>query len=178
MKERIYTGCERIVEAKKFNNIKEIITNTKNEFGKKTAFKFKTNTPGEIKTMSYDEYIDEVNALGTALISIGLKDKRIGVISENRYEWEEAYLSIVCGTGIVVPLDKSLPENELLSLIERSEMEAIIFSKKYDEIMRKVIDKKIGKIKFFISMDNEEKTEEFYSQKELIKLGKKLIKNV
>ena len=177
MKERIYTGCERIVEAKKFNNIKEIITNTKNEFGKKTAFKFKTNTPGEIKTMSYDEYIDEVNALGTALISIGLKDKRIGVISENRYEWEEAYLSIVCGTGIVVPLDKSLPENELLSLIERSEMEAIIFSKKYDEIMRKVIDKKIGKIKFFISMDNEEKTEEFYSQKELIKLGKDLIKN-
>ena len=127
--------------------------------------------------MSYDEYIDEVNALGTALISIGLKDKRIGVISENRYEWEEAYLSIVCGTGIVVPLDKSLPENELLSLIERSEMEAIIFSKKYDEIMRKVIDKKIGKIKFFISMDNEEKTEEFYSQKELIKLGKDLIKN-
>lgn len=62
-----------------------------------------------------------VDALGTALIDMGLKGKRIAVIGENRFEWEIAYLSVVCGTGIVVPLDKSLPENELKSLIDRSE---------------------------------------------------------
>ena len=60
---------------------------------------------------SYDEYIDEVNALGTALINLGLKDKRIAVISENRYEWGVAYFAAVTGTGIVVPLDKALPDN-------------------------------------------------------------------
>lgn len=176
MGERIYTGCERIFEAKKFNNLKEIINNTKSEFGNEIAFKFKQEN-GEITTMSYNEYIDEVNALGTALISIGLKDKRIGVISENRYEWEEDYLSIACGTGVVVPLDKSLPENEILSLIERSEMEAIFYSSKYDEVMKKAKEEHIGKIKFFISMDLDEKTDDIYSQKELVKLGKDLIKN-
>lgn len=176
MGERIYTGCERIFEAKKFNNLKEIINNTKSEFGNEIAFKFKQEN-GEITTMSYNEYIDEVNALGTALISIGLKDKRIGVISENRYEWEEDYLSIACGAGVVVPLDKSLPENEILSLIERSEMEAIFYSSKYDEVMKKAKEEHIGKIKFFISMDLDEKTDDIYSQKELVKLGKDLIKN-
>ncbi len=176
MGERIYSGCEKVFQAKKFNNLKEIINNTKKEFGNEVAFKFKQEN-GEITTMSYNEYIDEVNALGTALISIGLKDKRIGVISENRYEWEEDYLSIVCGTGIVVPLDKSLPENEILSLIERSEMEAIFYSSKYDEVMKKAKEENIGKIKFFISMDLEEKKDDIYSQKELIKLGKDLIKN-
>ena len=50
-----------------------------------------------------------IDALGTALINMGLKNKRIAVIGENRLEWEIAYLAIVCGTGIVVPLDKSLP---------------------------------------------------------------------
>ena len=115
MSERIYTGCERIIKAKKFENIKELITNTKEEYGTEPAFKFKDEN--SMRIMTYDEYIDEVNALGTALISIGLKDKRIGVISENRYEWEEAYLSIVCGTGIVVPLDKALPENEIFNLL-------------------------------------------------------------
>ena len=175
MGERIYKGCERIFEAKKFNNIKEMINNTKKEFGTSVAFKFKT--PDVMKTTTYDEYLDDVNALGTALVSIGLKDKRIGVISENRYEWEEAYLSIVCGTGVVVPLDKALPENEIFSLIERSEIEAIFYSSKYDEIMKKAMLKSIGKVKFFISMDNEEKQGEIYSQKELIKLGKDLIKN-
>ncbi len=177
MGERIYSGCEKVFEAKKFNNLKEMINNTKVEFGSDIAFKFKADNSDEITTMSYNDYIDEINALGTALISIGLKNKRIGVISENRYEWEEDYLSIVCGTGIVVPLDKSLPENEILSLIERSEMEAIFYSSKYNEIMKKAKEENIGKIKFFISMDLEEKTDEIYSQKELIKLGKDLIKN-
>ena len=51
---------------------------------------------------------------------MGLKGKRIAIIGENRYEWEIAYLAIVCGVGIVVPLDRSLPENELEKLVERS----------------------------------------------------------
>ncbi len=177
MVERIYSGCERIFAAKKFSNLKEIINNTKEEFGEEVAFKFKKENSEELSTMSYNDYIDEVNNLGTALISIGLKDKRIGVISENRYEWEEAYLAIACGVGVVVPLDKALPENEIISLIERSEMEAIFYSSKYDEVMKKAKKEKIGKIKFFISMDLEEKTDNIYSQKELVNLGKDLIKN-
>ena len=76
---------------------------------------------------------DMINCLGTALISLGLKGKRIGVIGENRYEWELAYLSVVCGVGIVVPMDKSLPANELEEVIERSEVEAIFYSNKYEE---------------------------------------------
>lgn len=175
MGERIYKGCERIFEARKFENLKEMINNTKKQFGSEVAFKFKTKD--SMRTMSYDEYIDDVNALGTALISIGLKDKRIGIISENRYEWEEAYLSVVCGTGIAVPLDKSLPENEILGLIERSEIEAIFYSSKYDEVMRKAMEKGIGNVNFYISMEKAEKDGEVYSQKELIKLGKDLIKN-
>ena len=72
-----------------------------------------------------------INGLGTALIHMGLKGKRIAVIGENRYEWEIAYLAIATGTGVVVPLDKSLPENELRNLIERSGVEAIFYTQKY-----------------------------------------------
>ncbi len=177
MGERIYKGTGEVFSAKKFNNLKEIITNTKEEFGKNVAFKFKDDNTNEIKTMNYNDYIDEINALGTALISVGLKGKRIGVISENRYEWEEAYLSVVCGTGVVVPLDKALPENEILSLIKRSEMEAIFYSSKYDDVMEKAKKENIGNIKYFISMDKLEKDGDIYSQKELVRLGRDLIKN-
>ena len=177
MGERIYKGCDRVHNVKSFKNLKEMINNSKEEYGEKPAFKFKNAETKEMYTMSYNEYIDEVNALGTSLISIGLKDKRIGVIGENRYEWEEAYLSVTCGTGIVVPLDKALTENELLSLIERSEIEAIFYTSKYTEVMERAQKEKIGKIKFFISMDLEEKEGDVYSQKELIKIGKDLLKN-
>lgn len=177
MRERTCKGCPRVYNEKKFNNLKEIINNSKEVFGNDPAFKFKNPETKEMYTMSYKDYIEEVEALGTALISIGLKDKRIGVIGENRYEWQETYLSVTCGTGIVVPLDKALTEKELLSLIERSEIEAIFYTSKYTEIMEKAQKENIGKIKFFISMDLEEKTGDVYSQKELIKLGKDLIKN-
>ena len=112
-----------------------------------------------------------VDGLGTKLIDMGLKDKRIAVIGENRYEWEIAYLSIVCGTGTVVPLDKSLPENELESLIERSKAEAIICSQKYVEILKKT------KLKYIISMDLENDNDGIISQKRLISEGIQLVKS-
>ena len=112
---------------------------------------------------------------GTSLINIGLKGKRIAVIGENRYEWEIAYLSIVCGTGIVVPIDKSLPENELKSVIERSKVEAIFCSGKYVEILERFRCNGIGKLKHIISMDLDEHKEGIYSEKELAITGRKLI---
>ncbi len=176
-KGRVHKKSPVLFKREKFNNLKEMVQNTYEKYGECDAFKYKTETPGVFRTIKYKDYIDEINALGTALISIGLKDKRIGVISENRYEWQEAYLAIVCGTGIVVPLDRALTEVEILSLIERSEMEAIFYSSKYEDTIQKAIKEKIGKVKFFISMDRETKEGDFYSQKELVQVGKDLIKN-
>ena len=176
-KGRVHKRSEILFKRPKFNNLKEMLENTYEKYGDCDAFKFKTDKEGVFRTIKYKDYIDEINALGTALISIGLKDKRIGVISENRYEWEEAYLAVTCGTGIIVPLDRALTEVEILSLIERSEMEAIFYSSKYEDTIKKAKEEKIGKVKFFISMDREETDGDFYSQKELIKVGKDLIKN-
>ena len=78
---------------------------------------------------------------------------RIAVISENRYEWGVAYLAVVTGTGIVVPLDRALPANEIENLMIRSEVEAIFYSNKYNEIMEDVKKRGTTKVKFFISMD-------------------------
>ena len=105
-------------------DLKDMLNKTGKLYGDRPGYKIKIGE-GEYKTYTHAEIRDMINYLGTALISLGLKDKRIAVIGENRYEWELAYLSVVCGTGIVVPLDKSLPENELEELIQRSDVEAI-----------------------------------------------------
>ena len=116
----------------KYTDLKDMLKQTGEVYGDRPAYMLKTETKGEMKQITHKEFRDEINALGTALIKMGLKDKRIAVISENRYEWELAYLSIAAGTGVVVPLDKSLPENEIESLILRSQVEAIFYSKKYE----------------------------------------------
>ena len=160
-------------EILEITDLKDMLNKTRSLYANKIAYKIKKDD-GYI-TFTHEQVRRMIDALGTALIDMGLKDKKIAVIGENRYEWEIAYLSIVCGTGIVVPLDKSLPENELESLIERSEVEAIFYSKKYEEILKNMKLNGIGKLKHLISMDLEEHEDGIYSEKELIKTGTKLI---
>lgn len=155
-------------------DLKDMLNKTRNLYGEKIGYKVKLNE-GEYETYTHSEIRDMINYLGTALINLGLKDKRIAVIGENRYEWELSYLSVVCGTGIVVPLDKSLPANELEELIERSEVEAIFYSKPYEEIVEKIKYSEKNKLKHLISMDTKIHTEGIYSQKELIEQGKELV---
>ena len=161
----------------KFENLKEMLQKTGEIYGDRPAYIFKTEDPETFKKITHKEFREQVNNLGTALINMGLKNKRIAVISENRYEWGVAYLAIVTGTGIVVPLDKALPNNEIESLIIRSEVEAIIYSNKYDEIMKEIKQKGNTKVKYFISLDIKKQKNGIYSVEELIEKGKKLIEN-
>ncbi len=166
---------EPIHEMPKYKNLKEMLEKTGEIYGNNPAYLFKTEEVGKFKEITHKELREEINALGTALIHMGLKDKRIAVIAENRYEWGVAYFATVTGTGIVVPLDKALPDNEIESLILRSEVEAIFYSQKYDAIMNKIREKKNSKIKYFISMDLKKESNGIYSQSELIEKGRKQI---
>ena len=160
---------ERLYKYIEITDLKDMLKKSGEKYGEKIAYKIRQEN--EYKEITHSEVRKMVDGLGTKLIDMGLKDKRIAVIGENRYEWEIAYLSIVCGTGTVVPLDKSLPENELESLIERSKAEAIICSQKYVEILKKT------KLKYIISMDLENDNDGIISQKRLISEGIQLVKS-
>ncbi len=162
-------------EFMEFTDLKDMLKKSGEAYGDKDAYVFKTDDPEKFRKITHKEFRDDIDYLGTALINMGLKDKRIAVISENRYEWGVAYLAIAAGTGVVVPLDKSLPNNEIESLIIRSEVEAIFYSSKYDEVMNSIKNKENTDVKFFISMDLDKKENNIYSQKELIEQGKKLV---
>ena len=166
---------EPVHKMPKYKNLKEMLEKSGEIYGNRPAYIFKTEEPDKFREITHREFRQQINQLGTALIDLGLENKRIAVISENRYEWGIAYLAIVTGTGIVVPLDKALPDNEIESLILRSEVEAIFYSNKYDNVMNEIKEKKNSNIKYFISMDLEKETNEIYSQKELINKGKELI---
>lgn len=160
---------ERLYKYIEITDLKDMLKKSGEKYGEKIAYKIRQENG--YKEITHSEVRKMVDGLGTKLIDMGLKDKRIAVIGENRYEWEIAYLSIVCGTGTVVPLDKSLPENELESLIERSKAEAIICSQKYVEILKKT------KLKYIISMDLENDNDGIISQKRLISEGIQLVKS-
>ena len=160
----------------KVTDIKDMLKKTGELYGDRPAYRFRTEKPGVFKEITHKEVRNSVNCLGTALVSLlNLKGKRVAVIGENSYEWEVAYLSVVCGTGVVVPLDKALPENEIDSLIRRSEVEAIFYQDKYEPILKKLAQDGTTKLKHLISMNAETHKDGIYAFKELIEKGQKLI---
>lgn len=167
--------AEGLYEYIEISDLKDMLQKSGDLYGDNIAYKIKRN--GEYITISHKEIRKMINGLGTSLINMGLKGKRIAVIGENRYEWEIAYLAIACGTGIVVPLDKSLPENELRNLIERSGIEAIFYTKKYEDSLIKMKHECIGKLKHLINMDLDMHTDGIYSEMELVQYGKNLVED-
>lgn len=165
---------KRLYKYEKITDLKDMLKKSGGEFGKNIAYKIRIEKD-KYKTFTHKEVREMINNLGTRLIDMGLKGKRIAVIGENRYEWEIAYLAVVCGVGIVVPLDKSLPANELEKVIERSKVEAIFFSEKYEETLKNIVSRGVGKLKTLISMDLEHHKEGIYSEEELIEKGKELV---
>lgn len=161
----------------KYNNLKEMLMISGEKYGDRPAFYLCGTNLDNSKIMTQREFRENIDYLGTALIEMGLKGKKIAVISENRYEWELTYLAVVCGTGIIVPLDKALPELEIENSIIRSDVEAIFYSEKYSEIMAKIQKRGNTKIKYFISMDLEKRDFNKYSQKEIMLKGKELLKS-
>ena len=167
---------ERLHKYRHIEDLKDMLNQSADIFGDKPAFIFKTDKPNQYDFISYNEYKKQVEELGTALIDLGLKGKRIAIIGENRYEWALAYMAVVAGTGVVVPLDKSLPYKEIESLVTRSEVEAIFYTKPYKDTMEKISQENTSNLKIFINMDNENLRDGELYIGDLKEKGKELIK--
>ena len=167
-----------LYEAKEFNNLREILQNSAKEYPNNFAFIIKNKEGKETtyRNITYTKFLEDINALGTSLIGLGLKGKRIAVISKNRYEWVVGYYAAVNGTGIVVPLDKGLPEQEIESSLIRSNCEAIIFEEENWESIKNIKEAGKTNIKYFICMDNMEE-DGILKINNLIENGNKLIQN-
>lgn len=169
---------EKLYNPERVDNFKELINRSVKLYPNHIAFKYKLDPKAtNIISITYSKFKKDIDRLGTALFDLGLKDKRIIVISPNRYEWCVSYLAITTGNMVVVPLDKSLPENELIDSVIRSEADAVIFDKKYVDTFNKIHEEDKSNLKTYICMDFEEKTDYILSYKKLLKRGKELIEN-
>ena len=164
-----------LFSARNISSLKDMITQSEQLFGNKTAFQ-KKNSDQSKSNISYKDLKNDIDSLGTVFIEMGLKNKFIAVIGENRYEWCLTYLATVCGTGVIVPLDKELPPDEIENLSKRSNIEAIIYSGKLDSQINK-IRPNLSFVKYFINMDLENDEDETLSFNKLLEKGRKLLED-
>lgn len=119
-----------LYKARQFNNFREMLLQSVTMYGHDPAFRFK-NEVGQIRNISYKRYYTHVLSLGTSLLELGLENKKIAIAGANSYKWCLSYMSVVCGAGVAVPVDKELPFEDIKSILEVSEASALIFDDKF-----------------------------------------------
>ena len=160
-------------------NFRDLVTHSANKYPDNVAYKFKINlgkSNQEVIEKTYSQIKEEVEAFGTSLLKLGLENKKIAVIGNNRYEWCVSYLTITTSNMVVVPLDKALPDAEIKSLIKRSKADAVVYENKYSKVFEE-IKKDETTLKHFINMDLEKEENGILSFKELVEKGKEERKN-
>ena len=160
------------------NNFRELMDFCYENYKDNIAYKYKKDPekkPAEYINKTYADTINDVKAISTAILNNNKKISRIALIGSNRYEWVISYFGITTAGLVIAPMDKLLPEKEIKSLIKRSDVEAVIFEKKYADIFKELLADETNKLSTLICMDDIEDNE-IQKLSELIKEGNKLLK--
>lgn len=162
-------------ESRPITDIRDMILSSTALYPDNVAFYEKEKKGAPYGKTTYREMTKKMNALGTALVDLGLMDKRIAIIGANSSRWALSYLATVCGTGVVVPLDKELPAETLEEFITQAQVSAVIFDRKYEEMFRSIKEKNTNMLAVLINMDAAEDSAISLSWNGLVERGRELI---
>ncbi len=156
---------------KNFDSIRHMVDLAAIEAGDKISHKYIENK--EIKECTFEEFRLITEYLGTALCDLGFADKHVANIGINSFKWICIYVTVLKGAGVYVPIDKELPEEDIVHVANHSESEVIFYAKKFENFFKENRDR-FPNIKYFIGLDREEDEGEFLSYDKFLEKGKKL----
>ncbi|MCQ2482352.1 MAG: AMP-binding protein [Clostridia bacterium] len=149
-----------LLKAKKYSTMRDMLVDTCKEHAVLDAFIFRRKPNLSEIHRTFSEFEHDLVGLTTYINNSAFAGKKFAVLGENAYEWFLSYSSVLSSDSVVVPLDKSLPEGEIINLLERSGAEVIFYHHKEHKIMLSIAEQvKSGstdmKLKKFVLMSDE-----------------------
>ena len=150
-----------------YSAIRDILVAAEEKFGTQDAIRYKKNK-NEIEAKTYTQLRKDSEGFSNVLKALGQLGKHIALTGPASYPWIVTYFGVVNSGSVAVPLDVSLPAEELCELIDRADVTVLVV----DQIRKDVIEiakKHCSKLKYIISMQKEENDEESLSFWQLLK---------
>lgn len=149
------------------STIYEILKHTVEKYGEEDAIRYKAGKD-IIETKTYSQLKKDSEAFSSALSKLGELGHHIAITGRTSYEWIAAYFGIVNSGSIAVPLDVSLPAEEMCELIDRADASVFVADEMRADVC-KLIEKRCPKVKYVISMQKTESEENSLSFWQLIR---------
>ena len=158
-------------EVEEFRSLRQAVKRNAERTPDKPAFKFREKK--EVKSVTYREFYNDSLYLGNILLKKGFIDKHVACIGENCYRWLVVHSTMMNSNGVYVPLDRQLPPQDIVTVLNHSDSEVLFFTKKYIKILEE-IRAELPNIKMFVCLDSEAKEGEYLSFDDLMAEGKAL----
>lgn len=112
-----------------FEDFRVMTENVAKKYPDRYAFSFKRKPHDrEVVHVTYRQARDYIRNLGTALLSLGLRDKRVALIGEASYEWACTYFALMSIGAVTVPIDRDYPAADIAGILNRAECYAVFHS--------------------------------------------------
>ena len=85
--------------------------------------------------------MNDIKGLATYILNSEYAGERLAVVGENAYEWFVSYNAILSSGAVGVPLDRALPEDELIQLLVRSKSRLIFYHHRHHKMMLSIAAK-------------------------------------
>ncbi|MBQ3640297.1 MAG: AMP-binding protein [Clostridia bacterium] len=152
-------------------SIREMMDIAVNDKPEHISYMFKKDE--QIVSVTTREFYDSVENLGAKLTEMGFGKSHIACVGENSYPWIQTFLTVLMTAGVFVPLDKELPADQLVFLLNDSDSEVVFCSEKYEKIFVEH-RAELPNVKKFVCFDRAEDNGDFLSFENLIRKGSKL----
>jgi long-chain acyl-CoA synthetase len=106
------------------------------QYGDRVAFLYHEKPGGPEISRTYRQFLGDIEALGTTLLTLSLPRRRLAILADNSYEWAVVFFAAINGCGVVVPLDKLLPDGEVERLLQRGAIDVLFYGRKQQATAR------------------------------------------
>lgn len=156
------------------DNLYDGVVKQAERYGDKSRYIYKVGN--EEKNVTFNDMLDRVNYISTALDVLGFKEKTIVMSGDSHPDYVTTYISTVSVGGVIVPLDKDIKEDQYADFINLAEAKAIFFT---SSLLKKIVDllPKFDNIEMFVVIDLLDKKmpddPRFKTFEEVYEIGKK-----
>ena len=149
------------------STIREILVNTEKVYGPEDAIRYKIKK-NIIETKTYSQLKQDSESFSCALEALGERGSHIAVTGATSYPWLVTYFGTVNSGSVAVPLDVSLPAEDLCELIDRADATVLVADELRKDLME-IVKSRCPKLRYLISMQKEESDEETLSFRQLLR---------
>lgn len=142
-------GDFRVKEVK---NIRELITEAAKAYTDGVAYRYMENR--EMVEKTFTQIKQDSDAFGRTLERLGMVGKHVAVIGPTSYEYLVTYFGTTSSGSVIVPIDKELPKEEIVDLLNRADISVFVYDEQYADLLE-MVKESCPEVEYFIHMRKE-----------------------